>query len=49
MHCVRNAWTDVYFCDTQRGIFGATQAEAMHSLQQGLYQYILTQLFEQKN
>jgi hypothetical protein len=48
MHCVRNAWTDVYFCDTQRGIFGATPAEAMHCLQQGLYQYILTQLFEQK-
>jgi hypothetical protein len=49
MHCVRNAWTDIHFCDFQRGIFGATPAEAMHCLQQGLYQYIITQLFEQKN
>jgi hypothetical protein len=48
MHCVRNAWTDIHFCDFQRGIFGATPAEAMHCLQQGLYQYIITQLFEQK-
>lgn len=48
MHCVRNAWADVHFCDVQRGIFGATPAEAMHCLQQGLYQYILGQLFLQK-
>ena len=47
MHCVRNAWADVHFCDIQRGIFGATPAEAMHCLQQGLYQYILSQLFAQ--
>ena len=49
MHCVRNAWVDVHFCDVERGIFGATPAEAMHCLQQGLYQYILSQLFAQKN
>jgi hypothetical protein len=48
MHCVRNAWVDVQFCDVQRGIFGATPAESMHCLQQGLYQYIITRLFEQK-
>lgn len=47
-HCVRNAWVDVHFCDVERGIFGATPAESMHCLQQGLYQYIITRLFEQK-
>jgi hypothetical protein len=48
MHCVRNAWSDVLFCDFQRGVFGATPAEIMHCLQSGLYEYIIKQLFHQK-
>jgi hypothetical protein len=45
---VQNAWNDILFCDYKRGIFGATPAEIMHCMQQGLYQYIVKQLFEQK-
>jgi hypothetical protein len=47
-HCVTNAWNSIAFCDPLRGVFGATPAEPMHCLQQGLYEYIIKQLFEQK-
>jgi hypothetical protein len=47
-HCVQNAWTEVLFCDNKLGIFGATPAEIMHCLQKGLYEYLVTSLFSQK-
>ena len=47
-HCVENAWSNIIFCDDKRGVYGATPAEIMHCFQQGLYEYIIKQLFEQK-
>ena len=47
-HCVPNAWCDINFCDYKRGIFGSTPAELMHCFQQGLYEYIIKELFDQK-
>ena len=47
-HCVDNAWSNINFCDFKRGIYGATPAEIMHCFQQGLYEYIIKELFEQK-
>jgi Plavaka transposase len=47
-HCVPNAWADILFCDNKRGIYGATPAEIMHCLQKGLFEYIVSVLFSQK-
>jgi len=41
MHCIQNAWRDVDFCDNVRGLHGATLAEVLHVLQQGLDEYVL--------
>ena len=45
MHCIDNAWHDVEFCDTIRGLHGATLAELLHSLQQGIFEYTIKELF----
>ena len=47
-HCIRNAWSDVQFCDSERGIFGATLAELLHCLQQGIFEYGIKALYDQK-
>ena len=41
MHCIQNAFSRVKFCDDIRGLHGATLAEVLHVLQQGLDEYIL--------
>jgi hypothetical protein len=48
MFCVTNAWHDVDFCDRKRGIHGATLAELLHSLQQGIFEYTIRELFSTK-
>ena len=48
MHCVKNAWHEVQWCDPKRGIHGGTCAEPMHCLQHGLFQYTLNQLYGQR-
>ena len=48
MHCIKNAWHDVEFCDTVRGVHGATLAELLHSLQQGIFEYTIRELFSTK-
>lgn len=48
IHCVNNAWTDIDFCDSERGIFGATLAELLHCLQQGIFEYGINALYTQK-
>ena len=45
MYCVQNAWHDVLFCDPTRGLHGATMAELLHCLQQGLFDYAIKGLF----
>jgi len=40
MHCIKNTFREVKFCDNIQGIHGATLAEVLHVLQQGLDQYI---------
>ena len=47
-HCVSNAWSDLLFCDKKHGIYGATPAELMHCFQKGLFEYLVTGLFSQK-
>ena len=47
-HCVKNVWSDVKFCDSQRGIYGATLAELLHCLQQGIFEYGIKALYSQK-
>jgi Plavaka transposase len=47
-HCIKNAWSDISFCDNKLGIYGAAPAEIMHCLQKGLYEYLVTALFSQK-
>ena len=48
MHCIKNAWHDIDFCDKERGIHGATLAEVLHCIQQGIIEYSINTLFEQK-
>ncbi len=48
MHLVQNAWHDVQFCDTVRGVHGATLAELLHCLQQGIFEYTIKELFSTK-
>ncbi len=48
MHLVKNAWHDVQFCDTKYGLHGSTLAELLHSLQQGIFEYTIRQLFSAK-
>ncbi len=48
MHLVHNAWNDVQFCDTKYGLHGATLAELLHTLQQGIFEYTIKQLFNTK-
>jgi hypothetical protein len=47
-HCIKNAWSDVHFCDSKRGIFGATLAELLHCLQQGIFEYGIKALYAQR-
>jgi hypothetical protein len=48
MHSISNAWEDVEFCDSERGLFGALCGDLMHCLQHGLYMYLVNLLFDQK-
>lgn len=48
MHCIQNAWHDIEFCDPDRGIHGATLAEVLHCIQQGMFEYAINALFLQK-
>ena len=48
MHPVNNAWRNVKFCDSVRGLFGALCGDLMHCLQHGLFMYLVTMLFDQK-
>jgi hypothetical protein len=48
MHLVNNAWHDVQFCDTTHGLHGATLGELLHTLQQGIFEYTIKQLFNTK-
>jgi hypothetical protein len=48
MHKLTNAWADVKFCDSERGLFGAVCGDLMHCLQHGLFTYLVTLLFDQK-
>jgi hypothetical protein len=48
MHCINNAWHEVDFCDPERGIHGATLAEVLHCIQQGIFEYGIISLFQQK-
>ncbi len=47
-HKLDNAWENVQFCDSQRGLFGAVCGDIMHCLQHGLFMYLITMLFDQK-
>jgi hypothetical protein len=47
-HCVKNIWHGVQFCDPIRNIYGATLAEVLHCMQQGIFEYAISILFEQK-
>ena len=48
MHKLTNAWKDIEFCDSERGIFGAVCGDIMHCLQHGLFSYLVKLLFDQK-
>ena len=48
MFCVKNAWHDIPFCDPTRGLHGALNAELLHTLQQGIFEYAITNLFSIK-
>ena len=48
MHPIENAWRNVQFCDSERGLFGALCGDLMHCLQHGLFMYLVTMLFDQK-
>ena len=48
MHQIENAWRNVQFCDSERGLFGALCGDLMHCLQHGLFMYLVTMLFDQK-
>ena len=48
MYLIKNVWHDIQFCDSKRGIHGATCGELLHCLQQGIFEYALIQLFELK-
>ena len=48
MHLINNAWHDVQFCDTKQGLHGSTLAELLHSMQQGMFEYTIKQLFSSK-
>ena len=47
MHCVTNAWHNIDFCDSERGIHGATLAEVLHCIQHGLLEYVIKSFFAQ--
>jgi hypothetical protein len=47
-HKLSNAWANVQFCDSQRGLFGAVCGDILHCLQHGLYMYLIIMLFDQK-
>lgn len=48
MHLIKNAWHEIQFCDTKQGLHGATLAELLHSMQQGIFEYTIKQLFNTK-
>jgi hypothetical protein len=48
MHKLSNAWANIQFCDSDRGLFGAVCGDIMHCLQHGLFMYLITILFDQK-
>jgi hypothetical protein len=47
-HKLSNAWENVQFCDSERGLFGAVCGDILHCLQHGLFMYLITILFDQK-
>ena len=48
MFCVTNAWLDIPFCDPTRGLHGVLNAELLHTLQQGIFEYAIINLFSIK-
>jgi hypothetical protein len=48
MQGIDNAWGDIQFCDSTRGLFGALCGDLMHCLQHGLFMYLVVALFNQK-
>ena len=47
-HCIKNAFSDIVFCDPYHGINGATLVELLHVLQHGLFLYWGVVLYGQK-
>ena len=45
MFFVTNAWHDIPFCDPTRGLHCALNAELLHTLQQGIFEYAIINLF----
>jgi hypothetical protein len=48
VHGIDNAWKDVLFCDSDRGLYGALCADILHCLHHGLFNYALQALFDRK-
>lgn len=48
VHGIHNAWKDVLFCDSDRGLYGALCADILHCLHHGLFNYALQALFDRK-
>ena len=48
VHGIDNAWKDVLFCDSDRGLYGAICADILHCLHHGLFNYALQALFDRK-
>ena len=46
MFCVKNAWHDIPFCDPTRGLHEALNSELLHTLQQGIFEYAITNVFQ---
>ena len=48
IHGITNAWTNVQFCDPERGLYGALCPDILHCIKHGLYNYALLALFDRK-
>jgi hypothetical protein len=48
IHGITNAWTNVQFCDQERGLYGALCPDILHCIKHGLYNYALLALFDRK-
>jgi hypothetical protein len=47
-HKIKNAWKNINFCDTKRGLFGALCGDILHCIQHGLFMYAHQALFGHK-